>query len=346
MFTRCEKNPIISPTDAKPSADGYHVIGTFNPGAALYKNQIILLIRLAEKCVAKKGKVCVPVYRFEKGKGIPEVLEFDEKDPNLILKDTRGVVYKGKDYLSSISHIRLARSDDGINFTVDDTPFLFPSSEEEAYGMEDARAVCIDGKWYVNYSVISVDSWATALAVTEDFKNAQKLGIIFHPENKDVCIFPEKINGKYCAFHRPNNSGFGRPSIWYAESPDLIHWGKHKCILRAGNTIYDSEKIGGGSSPIKTDQGWLTIYHAKGKDKCYKLFTLLLDLEEPWRIIKQGRTPVLEPKAKYETEGFFSNVVFTNGLIQKNDMIYMYYGAADQFSCLATARIDDILESF
>ena len=93
----------------------------------------------------------------------------------------------------------------------------------------------------------SQDSWCTALAVTEDFESYKKLGIIFHPENKDVTIFPERVNGKYIALHRPNNSGFGKPSIWYAESPDLLHWGAHKCLLRPRNTSFMSQlRLGEG----------------------------------------------------------------------------------------------------
>ena len=102
-------------------------------------------------------------------------------------------------------------------------------------------------------------------------------------------------------------------------------------------------KIGGGSAPIKTDEGWLTIYHAKGDSSRYTLFALLLDLEQPWKIIKRGEMPIFEPQAPYETEGFFPNVVFTNGLLVKDDVLYMYYGAADQYCCLATARVSDIL---
>ncbi len=345
MFSRCDKNPVVSPDDVTPSADGFKVVGSFNPGATIYNDEIILLIRLAESCVAREGKVCVPVFSFDKGESRAEVLEFDANDPEVALKDTRGVVYKGKEYLSSISHIRLARSKDGIDFTVDDKPFLVPTEERETYGIEDARAMCIDNMWYLNYTIVSTDSWATALAKTEDFNHIEKLGIIFHPENKDVAIFPEKINGYYYALHRPNNSGFGKASIWCAKSPDLLHWGDHRCLVRPRATTYESMKIGGGSAPIKTDEGWLTIYHAKGDNQRYTLFGLLLDLEEPWKIVKQGTMPLLEPKAEYETTGFFPNVVFTNGCVVKGDTLYMYYGASDQYCCLATAKVDDLLHS-
>ena len=345
-MVRCEKNPIICPSDVKPSNEGYQVVGAFNPGAVIFNDKVILLLRVAESCIPKPGKIRVPVYRFSNKRGVPDIMEFDENDPDVVLKDTRGVVYKGKDYLSSISHLRLAVSSDGIIFTVEPTPFICPSSPDEEYGTEDARIVCIDGTFYINYTLVSTDSWCTALASTVDFKEYKKMGIIFHPENKDVSIFPEKINNKYIALHRPNNSGFGKASIWYSQSPDLLHWGNHKCIARPrGNMDYESMKIGGGSSPIKTDKGWLSIYHAKGDNSRYSLFPMLLDLKEPWKVVKRGTKPLLEPKLDYETDGFFGNVVFTNGMVIKNDQVFIYYGSSDETTCLAISSVDEILKS-
>jgi predicted GH43/DUF377 family glycosyl hydrolase len=172
------------------------------------------------------------------------------------------------------------------------------------------------------------------------------LGIIFHPENKDVAIFPEKIGGQYIALHRPNNSGFGKASIWYSESPDLLHWGNHQCLLRPRNIHWESMKIGGGAPPIKTEAGWLIIYHGKGDNSVYSLFCLLLDLDHPTKIIRQAETPLLYPTESYETEGFFPNVVFSNGVVEKEGQVYIYYGASDESSCVAIVSLDDLLNSF
>lgn len=345
-LSRCKNNPIISPRDVTPSAEGFIVLGAFNPGAVCFKDEVILLIRVAETCEQSEGVFRVPSYVFKDGKETPKVLEFNLRDPEVKLKDTRGVSVRGEQYLSTLSHIRLARSSDGINFKVDPTPFIAPSSENERYGVEDARVTPINGRYYLNYSIVSSDSWCTALAVTDDFVTIEKLGIIFPPENKDVALFPEKIGGKYVALHRPNNSGFGKASIWYADSPDLIHWGNHRCLLRPRDTSFESMKIGGGSAPIKTSQGWLTFYHAKGDDQRYSLFGLLLDMEEPWKIIKQGSIPLLEPEEHYETSGFFGNVVFTNGSFIKDGVLFLYYGASDETCCLAQGDINEILDSF
>ncbi len=346
MIEKVKENPIIKPDDVKPSMDGYQISGAFNPGATVYGDEILLLLRVSESVLQKEGYVRVPIYKFEGGTSHPDILEIKKDDPALILKDTRGVYYKGKDYLSTMSHIRLARSKDGINFRVDEHPFIYPTELWEEYGVEDARATKIDDRFYINYTAVSRNSWATALCETADFKNINKLGIIFHPENKDVAIFPEKVHGKYVALHRPNNSGFGKASIWYAESPDLLHWGKYECIVNPRDTMWESQKIGGGAPPIKTDEGWLIIYHGKGDNSVYSLFTLLLDLEKPNKVIKRGKNPIITPTEPYETEGFFGNVVFSNGVVEKDGKVYIYYGAADETSCVAITDVDTLLNSF
>ena len=346
MIKKHPNNPVIKPADVKPSMEGYRVLGAFNPGATIFNDEVLLLLRVAESCEPKEGYIRVPVYKFEDGKSHPDILEFKKDDPDVVLKDTRGVVYKGNDLLSTLNHIRIARSKDGINFKIDEKPFIYPVEAREKYGCEDARVTCIDGKYYINFTIISEDSWATALAVTEDFVDIERKGIIFCPENKDVAIFPEKINGKYRALHRPNNSGFGKASIWYAESPDLIHWGHHTWIARPRDMKWDAMKRGGGAPPIKTSEGWLIVYHGKGENSLYSLFCLLLDMEEPHRIIKRAEKPLLVPTEPFEVDGFFGNVVFSNGIVEKDGKVYIYYGAADESVGLAVTDVETLLNSF
>lgn len=346
MTQKYSGNPIVRPGDVKPTLDGYRVVGAFNPGATRFGEEILLLLRVAERTLPREGFLRLPTYRFEAGRGVAEILEIRESDPEVRLRDTRGVFYRGREYLSTLSHLRLARSRDGIHFTVEDEAFLAPANEAEEYGVEDARITRIDGRYYINYTGVSRDSWATALAVTDDFRRVERLGLILHPENKDAAIFPEKVNGMYVALHRPNNSGFGRPSIWYCESPDLRHWGNHQCIVRPRDISWESQKIGGGAPPIKTPAGWLVIYHGKGEKSVYSLFTLLLDLKDPRRVVGRGSVPLLVPSEPYETEGFFPNVVFSNGVVEKDGQLYIYYGAADESTCLAIADLDEVLASF
>lgn len=342
---RSTHNPLITPAMVQPSREGYRVKGAFNPGATFYDDEILLLLRVAEDCIPKEGFTSVPYYDFKEGKGRAQILVKSLDDPDVKLKDTRGVVYKGQDYLSTASHIRIARSRDGIKFTVDKDPFIYPCDESESFGVEDCRVTKIGDTYYLTYTAVSQDGWATALATTKDFRTIDRKGLIFAPPNKDICIFPEKIKGKYCALHRPHNQGFGKPSIWYAESEDLIHWGNNKCLIRPRDNEWENVKIGGGAAPIKTDQGWLEIYHGKGLGDKYSLFLLLLDLDEPWKVIKRSETPIISPEKDYETKGFFPNVVFSNGqVLKESGDLLVYYGACDETSCLFETSIDDLLK--
>jgi predicted GH43/DUF377 family glycosyl hydrolase len=358
MIQKYPGNPIVKPTDVPPSHPDLRVMGAFNPGAVRFGDEVLLLMRVAERCEPKEGKVRMPYYRFaestqpagnsrsEQAASRLEIMQLDASDPEVTLKDTRGVYYRGRDYLSTMSHIRLARSIDGFNFAVEEKPFIFPVNQTEEYGVEDARVTYIDGSFYLNYTAVSRDSWATALAITSDFKSIERKGLIFHPENKDVAIFPEKIHDKYFALHRPNNSGFGKASIWLSESPDLLHWGNHRCLLRPRDNPWEAMKIGGGAPPIKTPQGWLVIYHGKGENSLYSLWALLLDLDDPFRIIERSSQPVLIPSEPYETKGFFPNVVFSNGVVEMDGKLLVYYGAADESVCVAMTDINSIINTF
>jgi predicted GH43/DUF377 family glycosyl hydrolase len=344
MIRKHEMNPIVRPFDVKPSMESYRVQGAFNPGATVFGDEVLLLLRVAEICEPKEGYIRIPTYRFDDGHPRPDIIEFKALDPDVKLRDTRSVAYKGREYLSTISHIRIARSKDGLHFTVDEKPLILPVDETEEYGVEDARVTFIDDKYYITYTAVSQDSWATALAVTEDFKSVERKGLVFYPENKDVVIFPEKVGGKYMALHRPNNSGFGKPSIWYAESLDMVHWGNHRCVLRPRDTKW--VRVGAGTPPIKTPEGWLVIAHGMDDKSAYSLFCVLLDLEEPRRVVRCADAPLLMPTEPYETDGFFGNVVFSNGMIEKDGKILVYYGAADESSCVAITDIDGLLAGF
>jgi len=343
MLQRHIQNPLILPSQIHPSNPLYKVLGVFNPGAILFQDEIILLMRVAENCLPEKEYVTIPFYS-EKG---ADIIRIRKNDRNLIYKDTRGYFYKGKDYLSTISHLRLARSKDGINFSIEDTPFIYPTLDCECFGVEDARIVKLEDNYFINYTAVSGDGYVTVLASTSDFVQIKKLGIIFPPLNKDVALFPEKINEKYAALHRPDNKGFGLPSIWYASSPDLLNWGDHHCLLRPDGSSSESQKIGGGASPIKTELGWLVVYHAKGENSVYSLKLLLLDLNDPKKILKKADCAILLPKLEYERNGFFPNVVFTNGMIEKeNGELWIYYGACDETICLVITSISELLNFF
>jgi predicted GH43/DUF377 family glycosyl hydrolase len=341
------QNPLITPEMVVPSHADLVVRGAFNPGAVRCGDEYVLILRVAEGGRQLADEVCVPRYRFVEGEARLEVLRLDPDDPDVRRKDTRAVVYQGQEYPSTLSHLRLARSTDGVHFVVDAAPFWAPSHESEALGVEDARVVAIDGWYYINYTAVSRDSYGTSLLRTRDFVDTQYLGMIFSVSNKDVCIFPEKIGGLYHALHRPHNHDFGKSSIWIAQSPDLVHWGNHRCLIRPRPNEWESEKIGGGAPPIKTDRGWLAIYHGKAlreKKDFYSLLVLLLDLDDPTRVLYRGSHPILRPQAPYETAGFVPNVVFLNGMVVGDDgELHLYYAAGDETTCLARCHLEELL---
>ena len=181
------------------------------------------------------------------------------------------------------------------------------------------------------------------LRLTEDWFNFQEYGMIFPPHNKDCAIFEEKIQDQYFCFHRPSGIQLGGNYLWIASSKDLIHWGNYQCIMKTRPGKWDSERIGAGASPIKTDKGWLGIYHGADDNDRYCLGAVLLDIEDPSIVIARSTEPIFEPIADYEKEGFFGNVVFTNGHVVEGDKITLYYGASDEVICAATLSIQSIL---
>lgn len=341
-------NPILKINDFKPSKPGLKIIGAFNPGACYFNNETILLVRIAETCEQKEGWIRVPVIKQNVGKYEIVFNEWKADGKHVMdLSDPRKFEIDGQQYLSSVSHLRLARSKDGIHFNVAAEPFLFPSQPDEIYGIEDVRITQIEDIFYLTYTAISGDGHGVNLASTKDFINIKRHGMIFPPQNKDSCLFPEKVNNRYIAFHRPYPDSFGKQSIWYAESPDLIHWGEHSCVLRPRDNKWEKEKIGAGPQPIKTPEGWLFLYHGCGQDSVYTLSLCLLDIKNPRRILKQSIAPVMFPEKEYEKTGFFANVVFSNGWVEHPDgRVFIYYGAADNSVCLAETTVNDLLKVF
>lgn len=340
---RYKQNPLLSPKDLKPSNVNMIIECLLNPGVFEFNGKIGLLVRVAERTVQKKGKLSVPIYNDF---GKVEILDFDLKDPKLDASDARVINYDGIDYLTTISHLRLLFSDDGINFEESETyPSLFGEGAYESYGIEDCRVSKIDDTYYLTYTMVSPNGVGVGLRTTNDWKEFEKRGMIFSPHNKDCAIFEEKINEKHYALHRPSSPELGGNYIWIAESPDSIHWGNHKCIAKTRKDKFDSKRLGAGAAPIKTESGWLMIYHGATEENRYCLGAILLDLTDPSIVIARSEEPIMEPVATYEQTGFFGNVVFTNGHIVDGDTIKMYYGASDEHVCLANFSINEILKT-
>ncbi len=341
---RSPQNPIIEPKDIKPSRTDFEVIGVFNAGVSRFEGQVILLLRVAERPISTHpDMVLAGVYDVDQGEII--LREFSKNNPENDFSDPRLIVRPSETYLTSISHLRLARSADGINFDIEDTPALGPANEYETFGIEDPRITLIDGTYYITYVAVCPHGVTTCLALSKDFKSFERRGIIFCPENKDVVLFPELIDGKYYALHRPVSPLFQRQDIWIAESPDLTCWGNHRPLLAPDENHWDQVKVGASAVPFKTEYGWMEIYHGVGRDNRYCLGAVLLDADRPWKVMARAEDPIFEPQTDYETSGFYGNVVFSCGLLYEQDKLRIYYGAADTAVCYVEIPVKDIFEN-
>lgn len=348
---RCENNPLLVPAQVKPSRPDFQVDGVFNCGVAQYGEETILLCRVAESAVCTSpDEVRVPVVAQRDGKDEIQVVCYRKSEcPELDFSDSREIRNKAGATvnLTSLSHLRVARSRDGVHFVIDDTPSVLPTAGEDSWGMEDPRITQIGDTYYINYTSVTPNGPATSLLSTKDFVSFTRHGVIFAPENKDVTIFPEKIGGMYWAFNRPVPKAFGGPEMWLAKSPDLLHWGeqKHFCGLSADSDRWDNGRIGGGAVPFLTPRGWIKIYHAADRSNRYCLGAFLLDAQDPSRILARTREPLLQPETAYEKDGFFGNVVFTCGGLLQGDTVVIYYGAADDKICRADVALQDIFDA-
>ncbi|QWB95419.1 glycoside hydrolase family 130 protein [Mycoplasmatota bacterium] len=341
-ITRNINNPLITPKDVKPSKKDFKVIGTFNAGVAKVNQKFLLLIRVAEKYHTNDPEIVgVPMYSEIDDKII--IKKFNRKDKTIDFTDPRFVKTKEQLYLTSLSHFRLATSTDGVHFEIDDKPFMIASTYYEAYGIEDPRITYIDDYYYINYSAISMSGVVTCLARTKDFKEVERLGIIFLQDNKDVAIFPEKINNKYYALNRPVSAYFNKPEMWIAASNDLISYHDHKLLASLRPNHFDNARIGASTPPFKTKIGWIEFYHGASFEDKYCVGVMVLDLNDPSKILYRSEEPLIEPSASYEQKGFMANVLFPCGQVIENDMIYLYYGNSDENICLITFSLNELL---
>lgn len=252
--------------------------------------------------------------------------------------------------LKGRSVFALARSKDGFHFTVDPEPAMEPAVEEpfktyERRGIEDPRITEIEGIYYIMYTAYSQYGPVLAIAKTEDFKTYTRIGIISEPENKDGALFPRKINGRYARLDRPH-AGLG--NIWICYSEDLIMWGDPRVVMTKVGGRWDCDRIGASAQPIETPEGWLEIYHGvkcTSSGPVYRLGVVLLDLEDPSKVIRRSAIPILSPREYYERVGDIDNVVFSCGAIadKTTGNIIIYYGAGDTCICVGTTTVEELL---
>ena len=275
-------------------------------------------------------------------------------------------------------HLGLAISDDGVNFIrQSDKPLISGDPNGlDAGGCEDPRLVKMGDYFYLTYAsrpfppgqywredkeyfgfqpeygpkVLIYNNTLTHLAISKDLKKWKKLGPITDPhyDDRDVVIFPEKINGKFYMLSRAMErcgKGFPNknPAIWLSFSDDLLNWDNYS-LLMEGQTWWEDKKIGTSTAPLKTKDGWLVLYHGvSSKDDAYRVGAILLDLNDPTKIIARTKDYLLEPEEEYETNGYYNGCVFPTAIVPKDDMYYIYYGAGDKVICLATVKQDELL---
>jgi len=253
-----------------------------------------------------------------------------------------------------LSHLCAARSVNGKDsWQIDQQPTLLPDPDnypEELWGIEDPRITFVPElkKYAIVYTAFTRDGPGVALALTEDFKNFERYGVIMPPEDKDAALLPYRIYGNWAMIHRPVSAP--RAHMWISFSPDLKNWGKHILMMDARKGAWwDANKIGLSPPPIETPEGWLVIYHGV-KQTCsgciYRLGLALFDLKKPEILIKRGREWVFSPQEPYEQHGDVDNVVFPCGYTvgSDGDTINLYYGAADTSIALATGSVKEMLE--
>lgn len=311
MIKRCELNPILSAKDIP-----YNAALIFNAGVAKIDGEYYMLFRNDYASLENPRKLCG-------------------------------------------TNLGLARSKDGIHWVADPQP-CFAMKTEEIERIYDPRIQVIDGEIYLCFAVDTKHGIRGGIAkIDKEFKKFEVLSLSA-PDNRNMVLFPEKINGKFARLERPfpvYSMGYDKFDIWFSDSPDMKYWGNTQLVLGAEKVPYANAKIGPAAPPIKTKYGWLTTFHAvravepkkngweNSWAKEYYAGIMLLDLENPSKIVGLCETPLLVPEAEYETSGGFRNdVIFPGGMIlEDNGEVKIYYGAADTVECLATAHIDDLV---
>ncbi len=261
-------------------------------------------------------------------------------------RDLIHLIYRATDISSNgedgkyINSLGYAVSMDGIHFNRMEMPILINKVQQELRGPEDPRIVKINDRFfmvYTGYGGRFDKDYRISLAVSKNLIKWKRLGVILDEPNKDAALFPEKINGKYVLLHRR------LPSIWIAFSDDLAGWQDHKIVAKPiEGSSWESKKIGIAGPPFKTKNSWVLFYHGVNQENRYSLGVMLLDLDDPSKVIGRQREPILEPKLEWEINGHIPNVVFSCGQIVINKRVLLYYGGGDMVIGVAEMLLDDI----
>lgn len=268
---------------------------------------------------------------------------------------------KSKVFERTKINLGLAFSDDGIDWHIEPEPVLPLPCEGEILRVYDPRLTVIWERCYLCFAADTPHGIRGGIAVTDDLRNFELLSLSV-PDNRNMVLFPEKIDGKFVRLERPFPI-YGRGAseafdLWMSDSPDCRYWGDSRLLLGSEQVPFCNCKIGPGAPPVKTHAGWLTTFHAVWKHNDKELYSwhgdwhkeyfaglMLLDLHDPAKVIGMYDQPLLAPEHDYEIDGMRGSVIFPGGMIlEDSGEVKIYYGAADTVECLATAHVDDLLE--
>ncbi len=385
LSSRLSANPLIVPADVTPSRPEVEVVSVFNAASAVVGNEVVLLLRVSEQLrsdIAPSpgaltldlsgaepwvtplhpdyyGSRLVPVSFFDSKATPPRITDvflpvdlpgIDLSDPRCVsrVRPTLDGRHSTKDdFLTQMSHLRVARSTNGVDFVVDDHPAIQPSSVIDEYGCEDPRITFIDGEWHITYVSVSRIGITTSRATTTDFRTFTSHGVMFLPDNKDVVLFPRLPNGRYAALTRPMPASFGVVhGAWLSLSDDLVHWSEHRPLIMPRVGMWDAVRTGASTVPFQVEGGWLEIYHGVDVQNRYALGAVLLD--DSLNVVARSSEPIMSPHALYEQSGFLNNVIFSCGHIpldSRGEIIRLYYGAGDCCVAAADFIVDEIVDS-
>jgi predicted GH43/DUF377 family glycosyl hydrolase len=252
------------------------------------------------------------------------------------------------EHLSGVQCVHLARETGRGRWGVDPDPFLRPSQEDrfrqhEEEGVMDARVTFLDGVYYVFYLAYGRHGHRLGLARTDDFESIERVGLVSEPDTKAGALFPAKLGGRYARLERP---GEGR-SIWVSYSDDLVHWGGSQQVISPRDGYWDYHWIGPGAPPIEIGQGWLLVYYGAKSTSAgpiYRLGAVILDRQEPTKVVGRTNIPILSPRERYERIGDLTNIVFSCGaLVEDDGTVTVYYGAADSCICRGSTTVEEIV---
>ena len=297
----------------------------------------------------------IKLKRYEKN---PIMTPNGHKWENLNVSNAGAAVYDNKVYLvyraegeerrngpSSwpVTRLGLAVSEDGYDISHRYQEPVFDSDSENMwrkFGCEDPRISKIGDDYYIVFTGMTEFGQTgdfLMYSITKDFKHfTTPERLMPEMEQRTSGLLPGKINNKFCLFHRP------MPNMWVSYSDDLKTWHDSSCILQIKPETWYSKKLGIGPAPLETPYGWLLFWHAKNIKAEYALGIMLLDKDDPTKIIKFQEEPILTCEMAYEKQGFINNVVYTNGAVEFNGKFFIYYGCCDRCLAVATVDVDEV----